>query len=579
LNLLSALRKPRAAPPRVVPLTLPVLRKNYSPADVYVVPRVRDQATGAILHLDRVAARYTHVVLIGESGAGKSCALNFLAQVQGTHPDVPLHSLADFHPGTLPQTFEDPDLILLDDVAPAHAGYLSHLGQQFPRARTVVAAHEGDDASAGLPAEFARLALLPFNERELSSAVEAWFPNASPAGHGGVKPINRAAEAFVAAVKANAGTRWLATNPLNLFLLLQIYAEGSPLPTRRAELFDTYARACLQAEPLAPSLSGGAAAQVTERGARETGGPDFAARALEGIALSTKRGQLAKDEHLTRGYGFLRERPSGRVEFVHPLLQDFLAARGLRRNPDLAPLLEHVAEGNWEQVVLFYAGLGETRPLVEALLERGQLELAAQAQAQAAEMPEDLHKRLAEPLIQRAWQGEEAAATQALGVLRSNIAVDYFAARLKDRDPAARARAARILGQLGTDRAVEYLLPQLRDTNADVRDSVVAALGKSKSDRVIEPLLVALRGDTRVGAVDARMRVAAARALGEVGTEKAVPALVVDLQIGEPEVRAEAVQALIKIRGDLARKPLQAIVASNQAEEVRAAAEEILKIM
>ncbi len=559
LNLLSALRKPRAAPPsRVIPLTLPALKKNYSAADVYVIPRVRDESTGGVLHLDHIVGHYSRAILIGTAGLGKTSALNFLAQ-DG------VQSLSDYHPNALPQTFANPALILLDDATPEHAEYLARLAQQYPQARIVVATHE----ATSLPPEYVRLTLQPLNEREITSASEAWFPTGSATGHSGNKLINRAAEAFVTAVKANPGTRLLATNPLNLFLLLQVYTEGTALPTRRAELFDAYIRTSLQSPAL--SLSGGEAAKI--------GDPDFAARALEGIALSTKRGQLAKDEHLTRGYGFLVERASGRVAFVHDLLQDFLTARGLRRNPELAPVLEHLDDENWRQVVLFYAGLGDARSPVETVLERGQVEFAAHALAEAAEIPDDLHKRVAEPLIQRAWNQEASAAIEALGALRSTVATDFFAARLKERDPNARARAARILGQLRTDRAIEDLWPQLRDTNPDVRDCVVAALGESKSDRVIEPLLVALRGDTRVGAVDTRMRIAAARALGQVGTEKAVPALIVDLQVGEPAVRAEAVQALIKTRSDLARKPLQAIVESNQTEDVRAAAQQVLKNM
>ena len=298
--------------------------------------------------------------------------------------------------------------------------------------------------------------------------------------------------------------------------------------------------------------------------------------ALEGIALATKRGELAKAEHLARGYGFLRAAASGRVEFVHPLLEDFLAARALRRNPEPAPLVEHVLDDDWREVVLFYAGLGDPRALVQVLIDRDRLYLAAAVLAETREIPGDLQERVVEPLIKRAWENQDVHAIGGLGVLCSNGATDFFAARLKDRDPAARTRAAFILGQLNAERAVEYLLPQLRDTNAGVRDQVVASLGQSTSDRVIEPLLVALRGDSRVGAVDTRMRVAAARALGEVGTERAVPALIVDLQVGEPEVRAEAVKALVNIRSELARRPLQAILDSNQTSEVRAAAEQVI---
>jgi HEAT repeat protein len=248
-------------------------------------------------------------------------------------------------------------------------------------------------------------------------------------------------------------------------------------------------------------------------------------------------------------------------------------------NPAFTLLREHLSDDKWRQVVLFYSGLGDPSEVVESLLAAGQTEFAACALAESASPPPELAKRVTDPLVQRAWADHDETAIAALSALRSNAATDFFSARLKERDATKRALAANILGRLQTERAVEYLLPQLRDTNADVRDQVVASLGQSKSERVIEPLLVALRGDPRVGTVDTRMRVAAARALGEIGTDKAVPALIVEIQVGEPEVRAVAVEALMKIRSELARKPLAAIVNSNQKDEVRAAAAQVLEAM
>ncbi|HEX9076841.1 MAG TPA: HEAT repeat domain-containing protein, partial [Anaerolineae bacterium] len=88
----------------------------------------------------------------------------------------------------------------------------------------------------------------------------------------------------------------------------------------------------------------------------------------------------------------------------------------------------------------------------------------------------------------------------------------------------------------------------------------------ARTDRVIEPLLVALRGDPRVGKVDTRLRVAAAQALGQVGSDRAVTALIVDLQVGEPEVRAVAAESLKRITSPLMLKPLVGIVESGDPD-------------
>jgi HEAT repeat protein len=96
---------------------------------------------------------------------------------------------------------------------------------------------------------------------------------------------------------------------------------------------------------------------------------------------------------------------------------------------------------------------------------------------------------------------------------------------------------------------------------------------------VVEPLLVALRGDPRVASSDTRLKIAAAKALGEYGTDKAVPALIVDVQVSDEDVRKQAVTALEKIRSDFSVKPLTAISQTDKHPEVRAAAEQVLEDM
>jgi HEAT repeat protein len=313
-----------------------------------------------------------------------------------------------------------------------------------------------------------------------------------------------------------------------------------PLPTRRAELFSAYARQVL-------------------------GHDDDTARMLEGVALAIQRGKPAPAELVSKSKGFLRAAENQTGDFIHALWRAYFAARAARLTGDLTPMANHLQDPAWREMILFYAGLGDASDLVDAYIQRGDWDPAGSMIANAKEVRADLREVVTKELIERAWNGDSRAPV-VLGEMISDAAMSAFAARLKDPDPSVRSRAAQILGRLQLDRALEYLLPQMRDVNADTRDLVVQALGHSLSNRVIEPLLGAFRGDPRVGFVDTRLRVAAAKALGQVGSDKAVPALIVDLQTGEPEVRLVAAEALKRISSPLMIKPLKGILPSVDEE-------------
>lgn len=524
---------------------LPALRpRSPSFLEGYVVPRVSGPETQP---LPLALASGTRDWLVGESGTGKTAALRYLSLTQ---PGAQYVNLRDFHPAALPREFHDATSILLDDAGPEHLGYLN--GLAFPAARVVAASTAARPAGAE-EAGWAALTLQELNDREIYTLAEAWFP-APRYGHGDIKGRSPGAAAFAAAIKGHPEARHYAARPLDLYLLLQVYVPGRPLPATRTELFRAYVDAVV--------------ARATD--------PALALRGLQGIALSVKRGQLAQEDHLERGCGFLTRRPNGRIVFSHPDLQDFLAAQALRLNPDFAPMRERLSDPDWSRVVRFYAGLGLVDELIPALQERDPY-LAGEALAQQPAAPAELKAAVAQDLVRRAWEKDDGRALEVLGALKSAEATDYLAARLKDRNPEVRARAASALGHVHTDKALEFLLPQLRDADPVVRQRVVDALGRSKSERVLEPLLVALRGDTRALPVDLSLRVAAAAALGQVGNDKAAPALLVDLQTAEPPVRDAAARALAQIRSDFAVRPLRDIAATATDPDVRAAAAGVLE--
>jgi HEAT repeats len=509
-------------------------------------------------------ARDPHVVFTGPAGAGKTTALAYLAlsharaALAGSKTArMPIFLAAcDLPASTLPRITDFPRGLYLPEPLAAQCPRI-YFPDVFTSGRALVLIDDIDT----LPLEAVQSWIKDLGDATIITSAQAPIPGFAAEPLPGFRDadieaytnqVNRQhAETFIASLKTSGVPRALTTNPLSFAMLARVWRADQPLPNRRTTLFDAYAGQVL-------------------KGDYET------AKMLEGVALAIQRGRPASDEFLPKARGFMRPGKFETAEFVHELWQSYFAARALRQATALTPLSEHLAEPAWWDTALFYAGLGDASELVETLVARGTVSLAGYAVAHAQGVRTELRDSVTQELISRAWEGD-GSAIAALGEMNSDVAVDWFAKKLKDRDPAVRTRAAEILGWLQLDRGIEYLLPQLRDVSPDVRDKVVEALGRSRTDRVIEPLLVALRGDARVGTIDTRLRVAAAKALGEIASDKAVPALIVDLQLGEPEVRAVAADALKRIASPLMLKPLHGVAQSGD-EQARQYAAEVLAI-
>ncbi len=506
-------------------------------------------------------AASARLVVTGAAGTGKTTLLTALAityarQVRVTpRTALPLYFSAR-ELQTLPRITDLPrGLNLRDDLAAQCPRIFFADVFSGGRARVLI-----DDAD-GLAPEHLQAILREYKDAHIIATAQTALPGfdefALPGFRDGdlelfARNLNTPhAATFLAALRANNVPRTLTANPMTFGLLAHIWRSDQALPTDRTQLFEQYAQGIL-------------------------GDNDETAKVLETIALALQQGGVASNEYLARGRGFLRAGKNRTADFVHELWQAYFAARALRAAN--TPLWrDHLDDPAWRETILFYAGLGDAEPLVTELLTRGDPSFAGLVVAHAREAHAEWRETITRKLVALAWAGD-ANAIAALAQMQSDSAVDGFAAQLKMQDPAVRMRAAHILGALQLDRGIEYLLPQLRDLNPDVRDQVVAALGNARTDRVIEPLLVALRGDPRGGAVDTRMRVAAARALGMIASDKALPALVVDLQIGEPPVRAVAAEALKRLPSPLLSAPLTGLLRAEDAA-VRQAAADVLAVL
>ena len=171
------------------------------------------------------------------------------------------------------------------------------------------------------------------------------------------------------------------------------------------------------------------------------------------------------------------------------------------------------------------------------------------------------------------------AAAAAMGASGLPDAVAPLLRHLDDTAPEARAEVARALGRIGDSRAVVPLIGKVQDSVGDVRKVVARALGDLGDARAVSSLMLALT-DTSM-----EVRLAAVESLGKIRSDEATPAVtaLLDLQdapdpnqyggyrapqvqtsVGAAEVRAAAVKALGRIGSDSAVK---ALVGSLSKEE------------
>jgi HEAT repeat protein len=164
------------------------------------------------------------------------------------------------------------------------------------------------------------------------------------------------------------------------------------------------------------------------------------------------------------------------------------------------------------------------------------------------------------------------AAAAAMGASGLPDAVAPLLRHLDDTAPEARAEVARALGRIGDNRAVVPLIGKVQDSISDVRKVVARALGELGDVRATSSLMLALT-DTSM-----EVRLSAVEALGKIRSDEATPAVsalleaqdapdpnmyggyrgspIVPASVGAADVRAAAVRALGRIGSDGAVKAL-----------------------
>ncbi len=182
------------------------------------------------------------------------------------------------------------------------------------------------------------------------------------------------------------------------------------------------------------------------------------------------------------------------------------------------------------------------------------------------------------------------AAVEVLNAVGTSKSVKYLLEVIADSDWWVRTRAADALGKIGGPRVVDAVLALIKDENQDIRRAAIEILNQTKDERAVAQLIEATRdADWWVSerAVDALAEIGSTkalprfidmlqgeakslptviRAIGKIGDQRSLEALLPMLSRPENEIKVEAISALAKLaderRADTIRVRLQAVTTS-----------------
>jgi len=179
------------------------------------------------------------------------------------------------------------------------------------------------------------------------------------------------------------------------------------------------------------------------------------------------------------------------------------------------------------------------------------------------------------------------AAVEVLNVVGTSKSVKYLLEVIADSDWWVRTRAADALGKIGGPKVVDAVLALIKDENQDIRRAAIVILNQTKDERAVAQLIEATRDpDWWVSerAVDALAEIGSSkslprfiemlqgeakslptviRAIGKIGDQRSLEALLPLLARPEDAVKVEVISALAKLaderRADTIRVRLQAV--------------------
>jgi PAS domain S-box-containing protein len=272
------------------------------------------------------------------------------------------------------------------------------------------------------------------------------------------------------------------------------------------------------------------------------------------------------DESLRRKLADLVENENAREE----------AARALARHGETAVelFLEKLDAGDYEVRRTIVRALGELKtgrgvPALIEILETDS-EIAVEAARSLGQIGD---ARAFEPLVDLLETGDAGSRQAAVGALKSLAHPDTVArlcALLADSDANVREAAIRVVGQFGAKGCEAEIFECCKDKEERVRKAAVEQLPQIADERVVPVLVRVLKEDSP------RVRAAAAQALGHIESDEGRAALREALSDADAWTRYFAIRALGALQDVASREIFVEMAETDEAEQVRAAAREVL---
>ena len=449
----------------------------------------------------------------------------------------------------------------------AVVGEVKALVAEYPDNHFIVTSRIVGYQPGQLTGGFTHFTIGPLPEDSISDFVEKWYTVIEREA-GGVEAMEarERAEELCRAIEERPGIRRLTENPLLLTIVALVNWRGRKLPNRRVELYRHAAETLIESWPfvrrgvkmdaehvmriLAPVAYRIFVDRSSEDISERTLLLLLAASIAEGEGVSGREAKARARElldqvsaesgfFLHRGYGEGDERMYG---FLHATFAEYLAARYLAERWEAEEddttrrkfLARYAQIPRWREVLLLMAGI---------IGEGGRVTSATQVLSDFLQLGSDYEEHLHRDLLLAAecladdLQVQPQASAYVLRRV-ADLLVETPIEPLRER---IAALAQQMQGTAYEGQIVEHVLARLEDPEAKVRRAAADALGKIRDSRAVEGLLGRLEDS------DGWVRGTAARALGEIGDPRAVERLLALLGHFEAWVHWHATLGLKRI--------------------------------